>query len=107
MKNPELAKQEDQRKVQRGKIIRKKIPHKIAHKTQKSGGPLSSEEPQLVTAEDQQKSENEAAEKPMLEFSPQPEQIAQAEKLNKGGFKKTTEQITHELKLEAMLNKHR
>tara|TARA_B110000285_G_C15109745_1_gene610296 strand:+ start:1735 stop:1866 length:132 start_codon:yes stop_codon:yes gene_type:complete len=28
---------------------------------------------------------------PLLEFSPEPAQIAEAEKLNRGGFKKTTE----------------
>ena len=38
---------------------------------------------------------------------PSAEQVALKEKQNRGGFKKTTEQITHELKLEAMLNKHR
>jgi len=43
----------------------------------------------------------------MLEFSPEPEQIALKEKQNRGGFKQTNEEIITELKLEAMLNKHR
>ena len=50
MKNPELAKQEDERKVQRGKIIRKKVPRITA--TAMESGPMSSEEKVVTQKQD-------------------------------------------------------
>lgn len=74
MKNPELARQEDERKVQRRKIIRNHVPHnKFGTDALESGGPLSSEKQPVVLPE-----QSESTPNPMDE--PSAEQVALKEK---------------------------